>query len=208
MCDEGRLPLVAVFDTDIIVSPMNVELSEVASVLQLVHKVGDERKGVGVASSMFIEIPVILARTEFSIFLLDEEERGRLGRVGRTNLSGGKVFFKEVLGSFLFFRRKRVDFAYLRCEGFVKINLVIVGLGWGDVVSCFLGEDLGEVGVLRRERDLGFRFFGGDGKFCCHSKFGNERGVREEVFAIATEDPVDLAIIQGMLEVLVLHVVV
>ena len=119
--DEGCLPLVTIFDADIVVPPSNVEFREVASVFQLVHKVGDEGKGVGIAGGMFIEVPVILARTEFSIFLLDEEEGGRLGGVGRTNLSSGEVFFEEVLGSFPFVRRKWVNFAYLRREGFIKI---------------------------------------------------------------------------------------
>ena len=86
MGDEGRLPLVTILDADIVVPPSNVEFREVASVFQLVHKVGDEGKGVGVTGGVFVEVPVILARTKFSILLLDKEERGRLGGVGRTNL--------------------------------------------------------------------------------------------------------------------------
>ena len=46
MGDEGRLPLVAIFDTDIVISPMNIKLGEVASIFQLVHEVGNEREGV------------------------------------------------------------------------------------------------------------------------------------------------------------------
>ena len=87
--DECCLPLVAIFDVDIVVSPSNVELGEVVSIFQLVHKVGDEEKGVGIAGGVFIEVPVILARTEFSILLLDDEEGGCLGGVGRTNLPSG-----------------------------------------------------------------------------------------------------------------------
>ena len=45
------------------------------------------------------------------------------------NLSSSKVFFEEVLGGFLFIRREQVDFAYLRREGFIEIDLVIVRLG-------------------------------------------------------------------------------
>ena len=89
MGDEGHLPLVTILDADIVVPPMNIELSEVASVFQLVHKVGDERKGVGIAGGMFIEVSVVLAGVEFTIFLFDKEEAGYLGGVGRTNLSCG-----------------------------------------------------------------------------------------------------------------------
>ena len=85
---------------------------------------------------------------------------------------------------------------------------MVIGSGRGDVVSCFFGEDLGEVSVFGWERDFGFRFLGGDGEFYFHCEFGNEQGVREEAYTIATEDPVDLVIVQEVLEVLALHVVV
>ena len=87
--DEGRLPLVAIFDADVVISPTNVELGEVASVFQLVHKVGDEGKRVGIAGGVLVEVSVILAGTKFSIFLFDKEERRCLGGVGRTNFPGG-----------------------------------------------------------------------------------------------------------------------
>ena len=85
---------------------------------------------------------------------------------------------------------------------------MVIGSGRGDVVSCFFSEDLSEVGIFRWERDFEFRPFCGDGKFHCHSELGNEWGVWEEAFAVAAENPVDLAIVQGVLEVLVLRVVV
>ena len=85
---------------------------------------------------------------------------------------------------------------------------MVVGSGRGNVVSSFFREDLSEVGVFRRERDFGFCLFSGDSKFRCHSKLGDERGVWKEAFAIASEDPVDLAIVQRVLEVLILRVVV
>ena len=37
--DKSCLPLVTIFDADVVVSPTNIEFSEVASVFQLVHKV-------------------------------------------------------------------------------------------------------------------------------------------------------------------------
>ena len=86
MCDEGCFLLVAIFDVDIVVSLMNVKFSEVVRVFQLVHKVEDKEKGVCILGGMFIEIAVILAREKFAI-LLDKEEGGYLGRIGRTNLS-------------------------------------------------------------------------------------------------------------------------
>ena len=85
--DKGHLPLVAILDVDVIVPPMKIKLSEVVSIFQLVHEVGDERERVGVVDSMFIEVAVVLARAKFAIFLLDEEEREGLGGVRWLNLS-------------------------------------------------------------------------------------------------------------------------
>ena len=41
---------------------------------------------------MFVDIAVVLAGTESSILFFDEEERGRLWRVGQVDFSQGKVF--------------------------------------------------------------------------------------------------------------------
>ena len=149
--DEGRLPLVTILDADVVVPLTNIKLGEVASIFQLVHEVGDKREGVGVAGGVFVEVTIVLAGAEFAIFLFDKEERGCLGGIGRTNLSSSQVFLQEVLSSFLFIWRKWVDFAYLRREGFIKIDFMIVGSGRGDMVGHFLREDLGEVGIFRWE---------------------------------------------------------
>ena len=73
---------------------------------------------------------------------------------------------------------------------------MVVWSGQGNVVSCFFGEDLSEIVIFQQERDFGFHLFSGDGEFGCHCEFSNKRGIWEEVFAIALEDSIDLAIIQ------------
>ena len=88
MGDEGRLPLVTIFDSYVVVSPADVELSKYLGVSQFVHEVGDERKGVGVVDGVFVDITVVLARAESSVLLFDEEERRGLGGVGWTDLPG------------------------------------------------------------------------------------------------------------------------
>ena len=149
--DKGCLPLVAIFDVDVVVSPSNIKLGEMASILQFVYEVRDERRGVSITGGMLIEISVVLAEAEFTVFLLDKEERGCLRGARWTDLSCSWILFEKVLGSFLFIGGKWVDFAYFRYEGFVEIDLVVVGLGRGDVVSCFFREDLGEVSIFRWE---------------------------------------------------------
>ena len=84
--NEGCLPLVAIFDSYIVVSPADVELSENLGVSQLVHEIRDEGKGVGVADGMFVDVMIVLAWAESSDLLFDKEKRGGLGRVGRADL--------------------------------------------------------------------------------------------------------------------------
>ena len=76
----------AILDITIVIISMNVKLGKVMSIFQLVYEVGDEEEGVSVASSVFIEVVVVLAGMEFAILLLDKEEGGSLGRVGRSYL--------------------------------------------------------------------------------------------------------------------------
>ena len=163
MHDEGCFPLVAIFDMDIVVSSMNIELGEVVSIFQLVHKVRYEGEGVCIAGGVFIEIPVVLAGTKFVIFLFNKKEGGGLQRVGRLNLPSSKVFLKEVLSGFLFIRGEQVDFAYLRHEGLIEVDLMIIQSGRGDMVSHFFREDLSKVSIFQQEGDLGFRLFSSDG---------------------------------------------
>ena len=85
---------------------------------------------------------------------------------------------------------------------------MVIGARWGYMVGSFLGEDLSEVGIFQWEGDFGFSLFSSDGKFHCHGKFGNEWGVWEKLFTIALKDSVDLAIVQRMLEVLILCIMV
>ena len=87
MGNEGCLPLVAVLDLHVVVSPANIKLGENFGISQLIHKVGDEGERVGVMNGVFIDIMVVLAGAESSILFFDEKERGGLGRVGRTNFS-------------------------------------------------------------------------------------------------------------------------
>ena len=75
MGNEGRLPLVAILDSYVVVSPAYVKFGEDLSISQFVYKVGDEGKRVGVSDGMFIDVTVVLAGVESSILLFNKEER-------------------------------------------------------------------------------------------------------------------------------------
>ena len=61
MGNEGSLPLVAVFDSYIVISPVDVKLGEDFGIPQFVDKIRDEGKGIGVADRVFVDIAIVLA---------------------------------------------------------------------------------------------------------------------------------------------------
>ena len=113
MHNEGHLPLVTICNTDIVVSLTNIELDEVASIFQLVHKVRDDREGVCVASSVFIEVAIVLARVKFAIFLFNKEGGEGVGGIQGVDLSSSKVFCEKVFSCLLLIRREQVDLTNL-----------------------------------------------------------------------------------------------
>ena len=74
VCDKGCLPLVTIFDTNIVVPPMNIKFCEVMGIFQLIDEIRDKREGVYIACGTFIKISVVLAGVEFPILFLDKEE--------------------------------------------------------------------------------------------------------------------------------------
>ena len=127
MGDEGSFSLVSVFDSYIVISPPDIKFGEDFSVSQFIYEVGDERKGVGVADGMFVDVAVILAGAKSSILLFDEEERRGLGGVGWAYLSRGEVFVQKVFGGLAFVWGEGVNFPDLWGKGVVKIDFMVVG---------------------------------------------------------------------------------
>ena len=60
VCGEGTFPLMSVLDSDIVVSPPDIEFSEEFSSLELINEVGDEGEGIGIADSMLVKVPIVL----------------------------------------------------------------------------------------------------------------------------------------------------
>ena len=91
---------------------------------------------------MFVQVSVILAGSEFSIFLLDKEEGRCLWRGQGSDLSGLEVFVNKVICGFPFIWREGVYFANFRDESVFHVNFVVVRLGGGKVSGCWFFEDL------------------------------------------------------------------
>ena len=75
MAYESGLPFVPFLYTDIVVSPTEINLSEILQALELVDKLGDEQDGVVVLNHMFIQIPIILHHPFPTVLLRHEEYR-------------------------------------------------------------------------------------------------------------------------------------
>ena len=138
MDDEGRFPLMPVFDSDIIVSPSDVEPGEDFCPLEFVDEVRNEGKRVCVTDGVFVDIAIVLTGSEATVLLFDKEERGRLWGVRGANFACLYIFVKEVLRRFLFLGREGVYLADLRFERFVKVDLMVIGMGRRNMVCGFL----------------------------------------------------------------------
>lgn len=89
---EHCFPFVALFDLDIVVPPLDIQLREVPSSLKPMDQIVYEWEWVPIFLSYHIECTIVLDEAEFPILLLDEEDRCSDVRFGRADLSGGQSF--------------------------------------------------------------------------------------------------------------------
>ena len=78
MGNESGLPLVPVFDTDVVISPTDIELGENLCPLEFINKVRDEWERVCIADHVFINIVILLTGAKTAILLFNKEEREHL----------------------------------------------------------------------------------------------------------------------------------
>src|SRR6266404_5731577 len=65
-CFKSSFPLISMTDTNIVVSPTNVELGEVVGVMQLVNEDRDEGKRSCILDSDIIKTSVVLYRADIT----------------------------------------------------------------------------------------------------------------------------------------------
>ena len=148
MSDKSGLPLVAFLNADVVVSPSYVKLSKDLGVFKFVDEVRDQREGVCVPDGVFIEVAIVLARSESAVLFLDKEEGGCLGGFRRVDLPGAKVFINEVVGGLPFFYREGIKFPNLWDKGLIEVDGMVIGSSGGYMVCGFLGENLGVLSVF------------------------------------------------------------
>ena len=87
MGNESGFPLMPVFDSDIVVPPSDIELGKKFCSLEFIDEIRDERERVRVTDGMFVDVAIVLTRSEAAIFLFNEEERRRLWGVKGANFA-------------------------------------------------------------------------------------------------------------------------
>jgi len=89
---EGCFLFISGLDTYVIETPSDIKSCEVPSSVELGDEFGDEREGVPVLDSYSIQHAIVLDQPERTIFLFNEEHRGRYRGFGRLDSSGMQVF--------------------------------------------------------------------------------------------------------------------
>ena len=73
MTYKCSLPFISFLDTDVVVTPPEIDLREVLRSLEFVDELGDERERVVVPNRVFIQIPIILYHPFPTVFLWNKE---------------------------------------------------------------------------------------------------------------------------------------
>ena len=112
--DECSLPLVFFSNANVVESPSDIELGKDHRVLHIVDQFRDKGQWVCIADSVGIQVLIVLARAERTIFFCNEEERGGLWGFGQNNSSGFEVFLDENFAYLLFLWIKGIYLSNLR----------------------------------------------------------------------------------------------
>ena len=78
MGNESGFSLVAFLDADVVVSPSYIKLSKNLGILEFVNEVRDQREGICILDGVFIEVAIVLARSESAVLFLDEIGRAHV----------------------------------------------------------------------------------------------------------------------------------
>src|SRR6266404_5234096 len=166
-------------DTNVVVSPMNVELGEVAGIMQLVNEVRDERERSGIFDSDIIKTAIVLYRAEFAILLVDKEEGAGHGRLGRADITTAKVVHNIIFQGSGFIRSEAVDQTFPKCGARDKINGMIPRLVLWEAMGGLFTEYFSVHAVLGRNLNKRGRRGKTSSKLCRGGGFGQ---YLEEVF--------------------------
>ncbi|KAG5339239.1 hypothetical protein C0989_005058 [Termitomyces sp. Mn162] len=92
---EGHLPLISLLNAHIVVTPLDIQFSEVSRTLKVVDELGDEEERVAILHHHGIEYLIVLYQSEGVILLFDEEDWRSHWGFGWMNMTGAQVLLEE-----------------------------------------------------------------------------------------------------------------
>ena len=95
-CAEGRLPFVALFDADKVVSAPKVELGEDFGAAKSIERFADERQSRAVLDRDLVEAAVVDTKAKGAVLLFDEQDGGAGRGSGRLDEAFGQVFIEPL----------------------------------------------------------------------------------------------------------------
>src|SRR5882762_5540340 len=126
---EGCFPFVTFANTDVIVTPADVKLCEVARALEFIDEFGDKGKRSGILDCNIVEGAIVLNGTKGATASFgDEEERDSQWRCRRANVSFLQVVVDVFFESEVLSRSETVDATFLHSVIGFEINRVMPGL--------------------------------------------------------------------------------
>ncbi|KIK93229.1 hypothetical protein PAXRUDRAFT_145523 [Paxillus rubicundulus Ve08.2h10] len=75
ICTECGLPFIPFLNPYIVVTPANIKFGEILCSFEFIDKLGDEGERIMILHRYCIQPTIILYQAQFSVFLLDKEER-------------------------------------------------------------------------------------------------------------------------------------
>ncbi|KAG5349449.1 hypothetical protein C0989_003875 [Termitomyces sp. Mn162] len=106
---EGCLPLVSLLNVHIVVTPPDIQFSEVSCALEVVDELGDEGERVAILHRHGVEYLIVLYQLEEAILLFDEEDWRSHQRFEWMDMTGVQVLLEEGIKLILLSGCKEVD---------------------------------------------------------------------------------------------------
>ncbi|KAG5735534.1 hypothetical protein E4T56_gene11016 [Termitomyces sp. T112] len=113
---EGSLPLISLLNAHIVVTPLDVQLSEVLHTPEVVDELGDDGERVMVLHCHGVEYPVVLDQLKGAILLFDEENQRSHWRLEWADVIRVQVLLQKCIKLILFSGHKQVDLISGGCQ--------------------------------------------------------------------------------------------
>ena len=136
--DEGGFPLILFPNTNVVISPANVEFGEQGGLLHVINEFRDEGEWIGISDCVGVQMTIILAWAKGSTFLWYKEEGRGLGGFRRYDMTSFEVFFNKRFARLHLCWIERIDFGDFGGEVWVEFYGMVIRMMRREFVVSFL----------------------------------------------------------------------